>query len=109
MNKKIGQIIKEVADVRNVKVIAFAKAIGVTRNNIYAIYERESIDTELLKKIGQYLDYDFFQHFIEPRTLEKLKISENLKKSKVLVEIELNEDEMMKIGFEEKVLKILNK
>jgi transcriptional regulator with XRE-family HTH domain len=109
MDKKIGQIIKEVADIRNVKVIAFAKAIGVTRNNIYAIYERESIDTELLKKIGQYLNYDFFQHFIEPETLKKIKMSENLKTSKVLVEIELNEDEMMKIGFEEKVLKILNR
>lgn len=109
MEKKIGQIIKEVVDSRNVTVVAFSKAIGVTRNNVYDIYDRQSIDTELLKKIGQYLSYDFFQHYIDRDTVQKILFSEKINPSKILVEIELNEDEMMKIGFDEKVFKILNK
>lgn len=109
MEKKIGQIIKEVVERKKIGATAFSRTIGVSRNNVYDIYERSSIDTELLKRIGQFLDYDFFQHFLEPETIEKIKFSEKVKPTRVLVELELNEDEMMKIGFEEKMLKILNK
>lgn len=109
MEKKIGQIIKEVVERKNITVVAFSKSIGVTRNNVYDIYERHSIDTDLLKRIGQYLEYDFFQHFIEPQTIQLIKFSDNIKTSKVLIELELNEDEIMKIGFKEKVFKVLNK
>lgn len=108
MEKKIGQIIKEVVEAKNYRAIVLAKQINLSRNNIYDIYERSSIDTDLLKKIGQVLDYDFFQHLITPETLQKIKLSENLKGAKVLVEIELNKDEMIKIGFEEKILQVLN-
>lgn len=107
--KKIGQIIKEVVEKRNYKVTTLAKELGTTRNNIYDIYERDSIDTYLLNRIGHILEYDFFEHFLKPQTIEKIKLSESIKKSKILVEIELNEDEIMKVGFEEKVLKILSK
>lgn len=109
MKSKIGQVIKSVVERENVKVTELSKAIGVSRNNIYDIYERTSIDTDLLKRIGQFLNYDFFQHFLEDETVEKLKSSNKIISSKILVEIELNDDEIMKIGFNEKVLKILNK
>lgn len=109
MKKKIGEIIKERIEASNMEVTSFAKAINKERSNIYDIFKRDSIDTKLLKKIGQVLDYDFFQELLEDSTIEKLKIEQSIKKSKVLVEIELSEDEIMKIGFDEKVFKILNK
>lgn len=109
MEKKIGQIIKEVVETKNYRVSVLAKKINLSRNNIYDIYERSSIDTDLLKKIGHVLEYDFFQHLISSETINKIKISENLETSKVLVEIQLSRDEMVKIGFEEKVLKVLNR
>ena len=109
MEKIIGQLITEPVEATNMEVTAFAKAINKERSNIYDIYKRDSIDTKLLKKIGQVLQYDFFQHLIEEETIAKIKISEITKKSKVLLEIEISEDEMMRIGFDEKVLKILNK
>jgi len=109
MNKIIGQLIKERVEAVNMEVTAFAKLINKERSNIYDIFKRDSIDTKLLKKIGQVLDYDFFQHLIEKETIEKLRIQEITRKSKVLLEVEISEDEIMKIGFEERVFKILNK
>lgn len=109
MNKKIGQLIEERVKAQKMGVTEFANKISKERSNVYDIFKRDSIDTNLLKKIGQVLQHDFFQYFLEPETVQKIKISEDIKKSKILVELELNEDEIMKIGFEEKVLKILNK
>lgn len=109
MSKIIGQLIKERVEAVNMEVTAFAKLINKERSNIYDIFKRDSIDTKLLKKIGQVLDYDFFQHLIEKETIEKLRIQEITKKSKVLLEVEISEDEIMKIGFEDRIFKILNK
>lgn len=41
-------------------VTEFAKKINYSRRNIYSIFEKESIDTSLLKKIGDILEIDFF-------------------------------------------------
>lgn len=108
MEKKIGQIIREVVEMRNYKVVKLAEELGTTRNNIYDIYERDSIDTSLLSKIGHILNYDFFEHFLEEKTIQRIKYSDSLKKTKVFVQLDVSEDEIVKIGFEEKVLKILN-
>jgi hypothetical protein len=107
MKKKIGQIIKEKLDASKMEVTVFAKAINKERSNIYNIFRRDSIDTELLKKIGQVLDYDFFQDLLEPETVKRIAIKEAIKKSNILIQLELSEDEIMKIGFEDKILQIL--
>lgn len=109
MEKKIGQLIRERLEASNMEVTAFAKAIDKERSNIYDIFKRDSIDTKLLKKIGQVLNYDFFQELLDESTIEKLKIDQATKKARVFIEIEISEEEIMKIGFEERVFKILNK
>lgn len=107
MNKKIGEIIKERLEAENINVTKFATLIERERTNVYNIFKRESIDTDLLKKIGQVLNYDFFQHFIEPNTIEKIKYSNSSKKTKVLIELELTDDEIKNIDLEDKALKVL--
>ena len=67
MDKKIGQIIEERVRLQNMDVTEFAKKIGVERSNAYNIFKRESIDTNLLKKIGHILNYDFFQDLLEKK------------------------------------------
>lgn len=62
-----------------------------------------------MKKIGHILEYDFFQHFLEENTLRELQVSNNMKKAKVLLEVELDEDDIVKIGFKERVFKVLKK
>lgn len=106
---KIGQKIKEVVKSKRINVVQMANDLGMERSNLYNIFERDSIDTDLLKKIGHYVEYDFFQDLLEPETIKKIAVNENIKKSKIYLEIDLSEDEIMKIGFEEKILKILKK
>ena len=109
MEKKIGQLIEERVKALNMDVTEFAKQINRERTNVYNIFKRGRIDTELLKKIGQVLEYDFFLHFLEPSTIEKIKLTDIIRKSKVFVELPLNEDEIVRLGLEEKVLQVIVK
>ena len=56
----IGKNIKKVLKERGMTITEFAKRISTHRRNVYDIFERESVDTALLQKIGKVLDYDFF-------------------------------------------------
>ena len=57
----IGHKIKEVLHERDMQIVSFAKRINRSRNVVYDIFERQSIDTELLKQISEVLNYDFFK------------------------------------------------
>lgn len=59
----IGKKIKEELYRQGMPVAVFAKKINRTRNVVYNIFERESIDTELLNKISRVLNCDFFSAF----------------------------------------------
>lgn len=65
---KLGEIIKKKVEESGLKVSAFAQKINVSRNNVYDIYDRETVDTGLLFNISKVLDYDFFQH-LDPLNL----------------------------------------
>ena len=103
MKKKIGQIIQEHVEAEKMEVTAFAKAIHKERSNAYDIFKRESIDTELLKKIGQVLHYDFFQDLLEPETKQMLMREKSITR-KVLVEFELTEDEINSLKIDKKLI-----
>lgn len=106
MDKKIGQIIEERLRAQNVNVTRFAKALNTNRENVYNIFRRSSIDTELLKKIGQLLHYDFFQEFLEPETVKEI-VLRNSMTNKIYVELSLTEEEAKSLGIEEKIIKHL--
>lgn len=59
----IGQQIKSVLDTKGISVTEFARRINKSRENIYSIFTRKSIDTNLLLNISEVLDYDFFKPF----------------------------------------------
>lgn len=67
----IGKKIKEELYKQGISVSAFAKRINRSRNVIYDIFERESIDTALLNKIGLVLRIDFFSLFSEQKEYKK--------------------------------------
>jgi len=56
----IGKKIKEEVYKQRISITAFAKKISRSRNVVYDIFERESVDTDLLNKIGKVLNCDFF-------------------------------------------------
>ena len=57
----IGQIIREELKLQGRTVTWLAKAINCDRTNIYNIFERESIDTNLLARISKALNRNFFE------------------------------------------------
>lgn len=59
----IGELIKEQMEVQGRTASWLAKSLSCTRINIYDIYKRNTIDTELLLKISQLLGYNFFQPY----------------------------------------------
>jgi len=60
MTIHVGKRIKEELYNQGISVSVFAKKINRSRNVVYDIFERESIDTDLLNKIGKILNCDFF-------------------------------------------------
>ena len=56
----IGKKIKEEVYKQRISITTFAKKISRSRNVVYDIFERESVDTDLLNKIGKVLNCDFF-------------------------------------------------
>ena len=70
---KIGKRIKEVFDSmpKQCTVSWFARELHCDRRNIYRIFERENIDIQLLGRISQILNHDFFKdlskEYTEPR------------------------------------------
>lgn len=60
----IGEEIKRVFDEKGLKISAFAKRINMTRENVYNIFSRKTIDTGLLLSICVELQFDFFSIYI---------------------------------------------
>jgi len=56
----IGSQIKEVLKAKNYSITVFAEKINKSRTVVYNIFERESIDSHLLHRISDVLDFDFF-------------------------------------------------
>ncbi|CAN5459080.1 hypothetical protein BH10BAC1_BH10BAC1_08700 [soil metagenome] len=67
----IGKKIKEELYRQDISVSAFAKKINRSRNVVYDIFERESIDTALLNKIGMILRLDFFSIYSGQKEYKK--------------------------------------
>lgn len=61
----IGEFIRKVAEEKGIKTGDFAKKINKNRNNIYDIFKRSSVDSELLLKISKVLEHDFFIYYSE--------------------------------------------
>jgi predicted transcriptional regulator len=56
----IGKEIQKVMKSRGIRVSWLAKQIGNNRNNIYNIWKQQDINTNILIRISNALNYDFF-------------------------------------------------
>jgi hypothetical protein len=50
------------------KLNVFAERIGMSYRNLYKVFEKESINTELLERISSVLKHDFFSHYYKNKT-----------------------------------------
>lgn len=61
--KPIGKLIQERLKTEERSVAWFARKLSCSRANVYKIFRKEYIDTELLIRISRILNYDFFKYF----------------------------------------------
>jgi hypothetical protein len=58
----IGSLIKARAKSMRIGPTELGAKIETSKQNVYGIFKRKSIDTDLLMRISFALDHDFFQH-----------------------------------------------
>lgn len=59
----IGKLVRKHLEELGMTKSEFARRLDTSPQNIYGIFKRKSIDTELLKSIGSILNFDFFQYY----------------------------------------------
>lgn len=67
MKIHIGEKIKQRSKELRIGPTELAGMINTSKQNVYGIFKRESIDTALLEKISKVLKYDFFALYINPK------------------------------------------
>lgn len=60
---KIGEIIRKEVESRGMKLTYFASMINRSRQNVHNIFNRTTIDTDLLLEISRCLNHDFFAEY----------------------------------------------
>lgn len=82
----IGSLIEEQVRKQKMNVSVFAKKLNCDRTNVYDIFKRSTIDTELLYRISKVLNYNFFDLYskkldkgVERSATEVLRLLQQLK------------------------------
>jgi transcriptional regulator with XRE-family HTH domain len=86
----IGRQIKEVFEAKKMKLKDFAEAIGVARQNVYRIFEKDTIDIELLLQISLVLEHDFIQYYTN-------KLTDNTSFGSVILHKRLESDQSKEV------------
>jgi len=58
-SQHIGSLIKQILKEKKISVKEFAEKLHCCCSNVYDIFKRQSINSDLLQKISKILDYDF--------------------------------------------------
>lgn len=80
----IGSCIKKKLKEKNIGVSTLAEQIFLDKTNVYRLFAKKHINTEVLCRISDVLDYNFFQEY-----LHQSAISEN-KDRNVFLAIEID-------------------
>lgn len=59
----IGKVIEKVLRDQGKTVTWFARSLYCDRTNVYKIFQRESVDSEMLCRISKILSHDFFKYY----------------------------------------------
>jgi hypothetical protein len=76
MEIHIGSMIRLRAKELRIGPTELGSKINTSKQNVYGIYKRRSIDTRLLVKICVALDYDFFKYYTKSLQLSEAPVAE---------------------------------
>ncbi len=81
-------------------IAEFARRINRERTTVYDIFERKSIDIELLISISKALDYDFIHEVYFPKNT-------NTASFKILIATEVEKNEIEKLNLPEEFVRLI--
>lgn len=76
MSFHLGKKVEEIAKSKGYSQTALGKKVNMSKPGIASMYKRSGIDTDLLIKLTEVLDYDFFKHVYENESMIKHKEEE---------------------------------
>lgn len=71
----IGKTIRDTLKSKNISIYEFAEKINCSQRNVYKIFNKRSLDTDMLHKIGKVLGKNFFTYYITEEELLDLVLS----------------------------------
>ncbi len=79
MNEELhlGTLIKQKVKEKGLSVTEFARRIHCTRRNVYEIFKKNSLDTDLIKRISTVLDLSILSVFYQPTSKTEKEININ--------------------------------
>ncbi|MET1054195.1 MAG: helix-turn-helix transcriptional regulator [Pedobacter sp.] len=86
MSVNIGLMIWREMKRKNLSAAALADSLGIGKNRLQTILKETSIDTDLLLKVCEVLNFNFFQYF-ENTNLSKKLTSQSLLDAKAEIEM----------------------
>jgi hypothetical protein len=108
MKIHIGDKIKARAKEQKIGTTELGKLINTTKQNVYGIYKRETIDVNLLYAISKALKFNFFQFYDTPELAKfdgkQVKEIEELRK-----EIQKQKSELRVLSEKNQLLQKINK
>ena len=111
-NIYIGKKIAEVMAEKKVTKAEMARRLEVRPQSVDYMLSRKSIDTDTLYSGSLALDYDFAQLYSIKKNQSNLEntkeLSNNIKKAKVVIELELDKEDMLRLNLRKKVSSLLN-
>ena len=99
-NIQLGSIIKQKFQETSITVEEFAEKINCERTTVYDVFKRKSVDSELLIKISEALNFDFYNEIYFN------KQTNNFSK-KVLIAFEVEEKNIDKLNLPDELIKLL--
>jgi transcriptional regulator with XRE-family HTH domain len=106
----IGNIIKEKASERGLTNAKLAKLIGLQRQNIQkTIFDKHSIDTDLLILISEILNFNLFQYYIPNDECNKNNYKREFKATLTIELGKEKKDKVFHFVFGDNDVKILSK
>ncbi len=78
MAVSIGEKIKEITERRGMSKSELGRRLNMSPTNVHKIFKRETIDTGLLQKISDVLEYNFFIYYSTGKAYENTPENQNI-------------------------------
>jgi predicted transcriptional regulator len=97
----IGKCIKKRLKERNISISDFSGLLHTDKSNVYRLFQKKDINTEMLIRISNLLNYNFFAEFIDINEMT------NIQEKKIYIAVEIEQKSLNKLYDKGKILQDL--